>query len=382
MDPELEKIIAGIGTKVDELGTRLATLLVLDTEVKSLGGTVADLKAELAVIAAADLPAVEQKSLDALGAMTARLDGIERTVNEAGVNSDDKRKAEQKKSFDAFDLAVRNEQDVELKSLDTDLKHQDIFFDDLLRGMYPLMGMVFSRPTNSDTPRYSYPVAGIVNIKGESAGASGSRKKVSLTVATFEYQPTVDRGDVEDVGAQMFVDEQTAHAEGTMETLNANIVDAIEAAGVAKASIADEYTEVSLIETDVVGVLDDDDLNDVIGELPLKYRRGAVFLGNSSMVATLSGIVDGNSRKMWNPSLAEGTPPTLKGYPFIEDENVADDRLVFGNPKRGSAVIEREKSTLSNIERSGGDYKPYYAARYARGNTDARAWKMLDIQTT
>lgn len=378
---EIQEIVEGIVTKVDELTKSMAVLLTLGAEVKSLDGSVQDIKAELAVITAADFPAIERKSLDALSGLGERLDGIERTINESAVHSDAKRKEEQQKSFDAFDLAVRNKEDVELKSLDSDLKQQDVFFDDLLQGMYPLLGLVFSRPTNSDSPRYSYPVAGIVNIKGEAAGASGSRKKVTLTVDTFEYQPTVDRGDVEDVGAQMFLDEQAAHAEGTMETLNANVVDAIEAAGVAKASITDEYTEVAIIETDAIGVVDDDDLNETVGELPLKYRRGAVWLGNATMVATLKGVVDGAGTSMWAPSLSEGTPPLLKGYPFIEDENVADDRLIFGNPKRGSAVIEREKSVLSNIERSGGDYKPYYAARYARGNTDARAWKIQDTKS-
>lgn len=375
---EIEKIVEGIVTKVDDLAKSMAVLLTLGAEVKSLDGGVKEIKAELAVIAAADLPAVEQKSLDALGNLGTRLDGIERTINESAVRSDAKRKDEQQKSFDAFDLAVRSQQDVELKSLDSDLKQQDVFFDELLQGMYPLLGMVFSRTTTSDSPRYSYPVAGIVNIKGASAGASGSRKKVTLSVVTLEYQPTVDRGDVEDIGAQMFVDEQAAHAEGTMETLNANVVDAIEAAGVAKASVTDVYTEVVLIKTDASGVVDDDDLNETVGELALKYRRGAVWVGNALMTTTLKAIVNGSGTSAWTPTLAEGTPPLLKGYPYIEDENVADNRLIFGNPKRGAAVIEREKSVLSNIERSGGDYKPYYAARYARGVTDARAWIIQD----
>ena len=60
---------------------------------------------------------------------------------------------------------------------------------------------------------------------------------------------------------------------------------------------------------------------------------------------------------------------------------MAADRLLFGNPRRGTASMDREEATLSNVERSGGDYLPYYAARKGRGVTDCRAWKILDIQT-
>ena len=377
----MDELLKQLQEQVTAMCGKVDAMDAIGVEVKSLDTAVKAITADVAALRDEATNEDEKKSLDEMtAALTGRLDTIERTLNESGADSASKKAEAERKSFDAFDKAVRNAEDVELKSLDSDLKQQDVFFDDLLRGMYPLMGRVFSRTTNSDNPRYSYPVAGIVNIKGQAAGASGSRKKVILAVDTFEYQPTVDRGDVDDVGAQMFADEQAAHAEGTVETLNANVVDAIEAAGVAKASITDEYTEVAIIETDASGVVDDDDLNETVGELPLKYRRGAVWLGNALMVATLKGVVDGAGTSMWAPSLSEGTPPMLKGYPFIEDENVADDRLVFGNPRRGSAVIEREKSTLSNIERSGGDYLPYYAARYARGNTDARAWKIQDTK--
>jgi len=378
----MEELLNQLQEQVTAVCAKVDTLAEVGVEVKSLDETVKSLTADVTALRAEAESEDEKKSLDEMKtALTARMDGIERTINEQAANSEPKAKNETK-SFDALDAAVRAGEDVELKSLDSDLKQQDVFFDDLLRGNYPLMDRVFRRPTNSDKPRYSYPVAGAVNIKGEAAGASGSRKKVIFTVKTVEYQPTVEREDVEDVGAQMFVDEQVAHAEGTIEKVNAGVVDAIEAAGVAKASITDQYNEVAIIETDVVDVIDNDDLNDVISELPVKYRRGAVFTANANMAATLDDIKDSNGRSMWTDSLKEGTPPTLKGYPFIVDENVTDDRLIFGNPKRGSAVIEREKSVLSNIERSGGDYKPYYAARYAWGNTDCRAWKILDIQTS
>jgi len=288
-----------------------------------------------------------------------RLDDLEKRFNAADVDRpagkggrksrDDLRRTPE---FKALDTAMREgrEASAELKALDDDLKTQQVFFD--------------------GEPTYSYYTGGTCAIKG-SPDSQGAHQKVAIAVQTYYYQPTLDREDVDDVGALLLQTEQATHVESVRETLNAALVDEIEAAGEAKASISDEYTEVAIIETAEAATLDADDL----------ARRGAVMIANRATATTLRAIVDGNDAHMWAPSLKEGVPATLMGYAFVEDDNVADGRVIFTNPARGLALMEREPSILSNIERSAGDYLPYFAARYGLAVTDARASKILDTQT-
>jgi predicted phage gp36 major capsid-like protein len=248
-------------------------------------------------------------------------------------------------------------------------------------GNYPVLERAFRRPCRGDNPKYSYPTGATVQKKSVGSGQVASeRKKVAVTIEDYEYQPTIDRGDVQDVGGSTLLnDEQQAHREGTADALNADAVDGIEAAG--EASVSDVYTEVEIVETATTSWAASD-VDTLWGKLGLKYRPGAVFIANSGMETTLMNLVDGDGNKVWRPSLAEGVPPTLRGKPFITDENVKDDRLILTNPRRGLVVFERERSTLSNIERSGGDYKPYYVGRYGVAVTDARASKIMDKATS
>ena len=56
-----------------------------------------------------------------------------------------------------------------------------------------------------------------------------------------------------------------------------------------------------------------------------------------------------------------------------------DGRLIFGNPYFGVMLWERVKPELSNINRSGGDYEPYYRCRYAWSKRDTRAMAAMDV---
>ncbi len=253
--------IEKINAEIAKLAGRVEGLDAVAGEVKSLDAAMLEIKAELAGItkAATELAEGETKSRDGLAK---RLDEFEQKINRTSVDSSEAEKAAaQQKAFDEFDKTVRAGGHIEVKSLDSGLKIQDVFLDDQPSIDYPLLGMAFFKTTKSDAPNYSYPVAGAVNKKGEAAGTAGVRKKVAVTIDDIEYQPTIDRGDVEDVGGQMFLDEQTSHVEGTREYVNAAIVDAIEAAGVAAASVTDVYTQVAIYETAVISVIDDDDLN-------------------------------------------------------------------------------------------------------------------------
>lgn len=375
----MEKVIEKIEAAVKTMAGRVEAIATVEGEVKSLDKAVLSIKAELAAITAsvAALATGETKSLDGFAE---RLNGFEQRINRTAIDSAEATATAQKKAFDDFDALVRAGGEIELKSLDSGLKVQDVFLDDGPSVDFPLLGLAFFKTTTSDAPNYSYPVAGAVNKKGQSAGASGSRKKVAVTIDPIEYQPTLDREDIKDVGGQLFLDEQTAHVEGVREYVNAAIVDGIEAAIVASASVTDVYIQVEGFTTAVSQTVTDTEINTFIGNLATKYKAGSVFIANPAMAAILKNIRDDSGRSLWAESIAVGTPATFKGRPFIEDDNSADGRLIYGNPRRGACVIEREKSILDNVERSGGDYLPYYVARFGGRETDCRAWKVLDLK--
>lgn len=378
------KAIAG---RIDGIEAKAVDAGKLAEQVTAIAADLADVKGLADKFNDGGAATAEVKALG--DKFTGRLDDLEKRINAADVDrtagGGGGRKSRdalaRTPEFKALDAAMREgrEASAELKALDDDLKTQQVFFDGQPTGDFPLLDRVYRRPTTSETPKYSYYTGGTCAIKGN-ADSQGAHKKVAITVQTYYYQPTLDREDVDDVGALLLQTEQATHVESVRETLNAALVDAIEAAGVAKAEIADEYTEVAIIETAVADTLDADDLADLVAELPTKYRRGAVMIANRATATTLRAIVDGNDAHMWAPSLKEGVPATLMGYAFIEDDNVADGRVIFTNPARGLALMEREPSILSNIERSAGDYLPYFAARYGLAVTDARASKILDTQ--
>jgi HK97 family phage major capsid protein len=198
---------------------------------------------------------------------------------------------------------------------------------------------------------------------------------------TYDYQPTIEHEDMADDGSQLMDSETVASAEEIAAAVNEDLVNAWEAALVATAEISDALTEVELIECATPGTLTVADLVGLISELPMQHRRGAVFVVNPLMAATLRTLTDGQGKYLWAESLQEGTPARLCGYQVIEDEAVTDGRILFGNPRRGLAVMERQVPTLGNVERSANNYLPYFFGRYAVGRTAAKALKALDVGT-
>ncbi len=56
-----------------------------------------------------------------------------------------------------------------------------------------------------------------------------------------------------------------------------------------------------------------------------QFRKNAIWLGSTSVIEYLDGLVDATTgRPIWADSYKEGTPPTLKGRPFIETEKVSE----------------------------------------------------------
>jgi HK97 family phage major capsid protein len=81
-------------------------------------------------------------------------------------------------------------------------------------------------------------------------------------------------------------------------------------------------------------------LRNVIGKIPTSRLGGAKWYGHRTPVWTyLYGLKDGDSRPLFIPSMTEGVPHRLYGYPLEMPEQskstsaVATGMLVFGNLK-------------------------------------------------
>jgi hypothetical protein len=382
---QIQASIATIGDRLKKTEDAVLEHKSLDGELKGLKADLTQAKKDLAfdLKAAPELKAMDER----FTAVKTQLDTVERKINEAVQNAAPGKAGKKgRKSFaevKSLDAAMRNQQEVELKGLDSDLKQQDIFLDGEPSLEYPLLNLVFRRPTSSDRPRYSYYTGTVIRRKGKqgSTQTQGERKKVLFDVATYDYQPTIEQEDVQDVGARMLDDEMNTFVIQTPAALNEDLVDSIQTAVKPKVTVGfNEFADVASIPTAASTGYTNDDLNNLIAELPRKYWAGAVFMANKSLTASLMGIKDSTGRSMWQPTLQQGVPPTLKGYTFIQDDNLADGRLVFTNPRWGLAIMERQTATLTNVERLNGDYRPYYMARYGQGVTDPRGTKVMDLK--
>lgn len=382
---EIKGSLSTIGDRLKACEGNANEVKSLDTAVKAVS---ADLKAIRDELAAHP---EEKKSLDtAVAATNGRLDELERKINMSVQNSKPGRKAD-RKSFDTLTAKMKTGDDVgtELKSLDSDLKVQDIFMEGQPAAAHPLLSRVYSRPTMSDRPRLSYYTGQIVHVKGVdqptddggTIGTQGGRKKVILDVDTYEYQPTIDHEDVEDVGGQVLAWELDAAGIGTADRLAADLAGTMQGAFHATGQGFDEFAHIAKGLT-LTNKWTEADINTLVAALPVKYRPGACFMVNKVTAANLALIVDQIGRSLWVPNMQEGIPAQLKGFDVIETNELDDNTVVFGNPKWGLAVLPRQPVTLGSLERLNGNYRPYYFGRYAQGIFDPRALQAMALNPT
>jgi HK97 family phage major capsid protein len=81
-----------------------------------------------------------------------------------------------------------------------------------------------------------------------------------------------------------------------------------------------------------------------------QYRSDAVFIMNDTTAGLIAALVDGQGRPLWQPSLSEGEPDRLLGYPVVTDEAMPDVAanaypLLFGS-RRGYKIADRVGMSL------------------------------------
>ena len=89
-----------------------------------------------------------------------------------------------------------------------------------------------------------------------------------------------------------------------------------------------------------------DVLDDTVAALKPQYRKGAKWYMARTTASAISKLKDSTGQRLWQPALTAGQPPTLLGYPVIEDDNLPaiganSLSIAFGNMKRGYTMVRR-----------------------------------------
>jgi len=113
-------------------------------------------------------------------------------------------------------------------------------------------------------------------------------------------------------------------------------------------------------------------LIDLVHSLKARYRQGARFVLNSSTIATVRKMKDGDGNFIWRAGLAEGRPDTILGYGVVEAEDMPDIAanslsIAFGNFERAYTLVERMGTRVLRDPYTNKPYVNFYATRRVGG---------------
>ncbi len=126
-----------------------------------------------------------------------------------------------------------------------------------------------------------------------------------------------------------------------------------------------------------------DKLVELVHTLRGPYRQGAVWVMNSSTLATIRKFKASDGSFIWMPGLVSGQPDTLLGYPVIESEDMPDIAansvsVAFGNFKAGYLIAERAETSVLRDPFTNKPYVHFYATKRVGGCvSNSEAIKLL-----
>lgn len=131
-----------------------------------------------------------------------------------------------------------------------------------------------------------------------------------------------------------------------------------------------------------------DTLFDVIGKLKSAYRNGATWAMPRAVITKIRKF-KGNTNYdyLWQPSLQEGQPARLLGYPVIESEDMpalatGSLSLAFGNFKRAYQIVDRQGIRVLRDNLTAKPYVKFYTtARVGGGVIDFDAIKFVKFSS-
>lgn len=94
------------------------------------------------------------------------------------------------------------------------------------------------------------------------------------------------------------------------------------------------------------------------GNLKTVYSKQATWLMNRATIAQIRGLTDSQGRFLWEPGLADGTPPNLLGSPYIEVPDMPNTPsatgttypILYGNVKRGYLIVDRINVVVRRLQ--------------------------------
>lgn len=144
------------------------------------------------------------------------------------------------------------------------------------------------------------------------------------------------------------------------------------------------------IPTGEAALLGDDMVSTLVAmvfSLKAGYRQapGVSWLGSTDVISALARLKDGDGRPLYIPSLQEGVPGRLLGFPVLEaehmDEVAADSfPLAFGNWQRGYVIGDRTRlNVLRDPYTTKGQIKWYFRKRVHGAVLNSEALKVLKV---
>ena len=132
----------------------------------------------------------------------------------------------------------------------------------------------------------------------------------------------------------------------------------------------------------------EDALVDLVHTLRPAYRQGASFVMNSSTLARIRKFKTADGAFLWQPSLANGQPATLLGYPVVEAEDMPDiaaDSLsiAFGNFRAGYLIAERSATHILRDPFTNKPFVHFYATKRVGGQVmNSEAIKLMQFSAS
>lgn len=79
-----------------------------------------------------------------------------------------------------------------------------------------------------------------------------------------------------------------------------------------------------------IGSLVDNDILTVFYKLPARYRRNATWLFESAIELEIAKLKDSEGRWLWQPGLTADRPPTVRGRPVANPDEIMDSTIAAG----------------------------------------------------
>jgi HK97 family phage major capsid protein len=126
-------------------------------------------------------------------------------------------------------------------------------------------------------------------------------------------------------------------------------------------------------------------LIDLVHQVRPGHRQGATWVMNSATLAVIRKLKASDGSFLWQPSMADGQPNRLLGYPVIEAEDMPDVAanafpIAFGNFQAGYLIAERSATAILRDPFTNKPFVHFYATKRIGGQVlDSDAIKLIKI---